>query len=308
MAISRESTTGISDAASLFVSVGHLVIERREPPQELVRLLRSRGRFNRLGREDWRPICAQMPVGMLGELLLGLTWCEAHFRWIGGSAASAIWVYEILLKRDLERTFLDELTSLIVSLRYNPYVPFGGLAFSDARTYSEYLLIESARQSAAERYKHEERARCDRAAGERAIRRKQRQRSARDRETPVRVELLALLRGLSPARQLERLAADEIYAATFYPTALADAADMMVIQSLAPSVRHALRLKLKGKHRGPWSSFKKRLYAVSPALQCEAGFWRRSADLLEFFQRDFNIGPDRIVRAHRQRKPPLRTD
>jgi len=98
VAISRESATGISDAASLFVSVGHLVIERREPPEELVRLLRSRGRFNRLGREDWRPICAQMPVGMLGELLLGLTWCEAHFRWIGGSAASAIWVYEILLK------------------------------------------------------------------------------------------------------------------------------------------------------------------------------------------------------------------
>jgi len=68
---------------------------------------------------------------------------------------------------------------------------------------------------------------------------------------------------------MEIIASDLVHAINFYPTSWADAADTQLIRDLSPSVRIALLTKLKGKQRGPWAKFKKRLWGV------ESPHWNR---------------------------------
>ena len=70
------------------------------------------------------------------------------------------------------------------------------------------------------------------------------------------------LNGMSIRDQLVQIAEDDTNAPTYYPTKCADSADLSVIESLKPETQLALAMKLKGKHRGPWGAFKKRLLLV----------------------------------------------
>jgi len=74
------------------------------------------------------------------------------------------------------------------------------------------------------------------------------------------------LNGMSIRDQLVQIAEDDTNAPTYYPTKCADSADLSVIESLKPETQLALAMKLKGKHRGPWGAFKKRLLPVTTIL------------------------------------------
>ena len=78
--------------------------------------------------------------------------------------------------------------------------------------------------------------------------------------------------------QLHRLATDELYSIEFYPISIADAATEEVVNSLDEETRLALCKNLKGKKRGPWSKFKRRLLSTFASSPWDREGWFRPND------------------------------
>jgi hypothetical protein len=225
------------------------------------------GRFDSINREHWRTwyeITNSMPIPDAVALTKGLVLAEHHHRWIGGSAAAAIWTFRQIQKRD--SAVADELADWILPRTQNPWVPFGGQNHG-ARSVLEYRHAERQRAERISAGLAAERESEVRAEAERRVRNAQRIRSAQHRGSDIRQKLIAELNILTIEEQLHRLADDAHYSVEFYPTRIADAATEEVVESLDEETRLALWKKLKGKKRGPWSNFKRRLrstFASSP--------------------------------------------
>ena len=74
-----------------------------------------------------------------------------------------------------------------------------------------------------------------------------------------RTNLIQELAGLTIIEQLHRVADDKDHVVQFYPTRIARRATTEVIKQLDRDTCEKLIQKMKGKHKGPWSSFKGRL-------------------------------------------------
>jgi hypothetical protein len=217
------------------------------------------GAMNRRGPVFWQSAVGELSDEDVASIARGLTYIETKHPefWMSGSVSGPIWLFQELLNRRASGKLIDELSSWILQNTDNPYLPFGGSATYGARNYSEYILLRerhlkavARRKQAIERQATEEReARLSRArAGHRA------------RNTPKRQERIEELAGLTITEQLERIAHDPEFPPQFFPTNIANSADSRVVDSLSSEVRRELLKRLKGKRRGPWGSFKKRLY------------------------------------------------
>ena len=74
-----------------------------------------------------------------------------------------------------------------------------------------------------------------------------------------RTNLIQELSGLTIIEQLRRVADDQDHVVQFYPISIADRATTDVIKQLDQDTCEKLIQKMKGRHKGPWSSFKGRL-------------------------------------------------
>ena len=74
-----------------------------------------------------------------------------------------------------------------------------------------------------------------------------------------RTNLIQELAGLTIIEQLHRVADDKDHVVQFYPTRIASRATTDVIKQLDQDTCEKLIQKMKGRHKGPWSSFKGRL-------------------------------------------------
>jgi len=131
----------------------------------------------------------------------------------------------------------------------------------------EAALAEDSRAGALSGFqKAQQKSIEDEAATQRAIRKDRRAYSSSVRDSAERESLIQELSHMPIRDQLVRISIDEIHAPTFYPTRCAASADLGVIRSLSEETREALVNGLKGKHRGPWGAFKKRLLQVCDEL------------------------------------------
>lgn len=170
-------------------------------------------------------------------------------------------MFSVLTEREPNVAKVDAIANWAVRNTKNPYVPFGTSVIR-AATYSEYVSLRAERTALHDRYVVDEERRQSTAAEHRRVRAKRRAYGAARRSTDERTALIALINTLSIDEQLQHIADDDTYCPNFYPTCCADAASVTVISHLPEDVRIRLAEKLKGKQRGPWGAFKKRLHST----------------------------------------------
>ncbi|MBU2521184.1 MAG: hypothetical protein KKD50_03025 [Proteobacteria bacterium] len=218
--------------------------------------------INRMGTETWKSEAAHLTNAELISLLIGITYVERELKWEGGSGASAIWLFYLLLARDITIEQIDETAAWIIENTRNTYIPFGTIVTLGARNYSEYKKLSQERNVLIQHERERDREIERQAEKQRQKREEKRLYSAQRRSEPERENLIQKLSKMSIRDQLIYISKDDIYAPNFYPTKCAASADISLIESLPEETKHTLVLKLKGKHRGPWGAFKKRLLTV----------------------------------------------
>jgi hypothetical protein len=125
----------------------------------------------------------------------------------------------------------------------------------------QYQRAMDAARAWGQRDEHRKQREKD-AEGERQLRKARRLASHRDRNSPVRPEIISKLSNMNIHDQLAMIAEDDTYAPNFFPGKCASSARIEEIESLSANIKEKLVLKLKGKQRGPWGGFKKRLLLV----------------------------------------------
>lgn len=107
---------------------------------------------NRYGPADeWRTIAVRYSTTTLSWLIRVLVTAERELKWLGGSVAAPIWLFESYQQRPDGDA--DQLAAWIFDHRGNDYLPFGSM--TTARTVAEWRS-EQARKP-AHRPAHEER-------------------------------------------------------------------------------------------------------------------------------------------------------
>jgi hypothetical protein len=221
--------------------------------------LKSYDAINRLAPSVWRDISEALQNDDLLYLLKALTIVERDLRWTGGSVAAAIWVFRELESRVPEENS-TELADWILASTLNPYLPFGRHNHG-AHSVVELRSIDKWRRERIRQGSEHENESTEAAKLERKTRAVQRSTSHALRNTEERRKILAELQTLPLENRLKVIADDERFAVNFYPTSWAESATSEFLSSLDRDLQIALAKKLKGKHRGPWGAFKKRLLA-----------------------------------------------
>ena len=123
-------------------------------------------------------------------------------------------------------------------------------AFLTKNNWNRLLLLESRLLKLEKRLKSKQ---------NRNLLKKQRVDAHRLRNSAFRTNLIQELSGLTIIEQLHRVADDKDHVVQFYPTRIARRATTDVIKQLDQATCEKLIQKMKGRHKGPWSSFKGRL-------------------------------------------------
>jgi len=216
--------------------------------------------INRRGPKFWCEAVTGLSDTEIADLSRGLTYVEASSDWSGGSASGVIWLFQELIRRNVSLEMLDDLSSWILRNTKNPYNPFGTQISLGATCYSEYLALKSVRNEQFSQYLSANSQFEAAAQIEREIRLKRAAAGADARGTKLRAEIIETLNPLPVAEKLKRISEDPKYPPQFFPTSIADAATQEVVDALPQEVGIELARRLKGKRRGPWGKFRKKLY------------------------------------------------
>ncbi len=241
------------------IAIGHSTQSQEDRYLTDIEHLRRYDSINRKGRDFWQAAAADLPDEEIANLTRGLAYVETEFRWTGGSASGVIWLFQVLTNRNANVALLDNLSEWILAKTWNPYNPFGTTVSLGARNYSEYMEWSSLRALAIGRYAKRDTEMEDIAKAERQLRRKMAAAGAEARNTQVRMNIIESLNLLPVAEKLERISSDPTYPPQFFPTSIAASATQEVLAALPEKVRVELARRLKGKRKGAWGSFSKRL-------------------------------------------------
>ncbi|AVR44754.1 hypothetical protein C7S20_05450 [Christiangramia fulva] len=187
---------------------------------------------------------------------------ERELRWIGGSAAGAIWLYRIIRQRRLD----DDYSLADYGLRQsnNPYVSFGS-SYHGERNIQGYFLHQKER-ARRRVLKLEE----DKAFGERVQDRKKKRRSAAIAELrklsfeeggSVRAKYLEEYKSATNQQRLALIAVDEKYPPEYYPPEWIHLIGDQ-IQDLPVDLVKKLYDKLSTKTKGEWRRFSQKLQKI----------------------------------------------
>ena len=197
-----------------------------------------------------------LETGELIAITKAINLGEYHFSWPGGSVSPVIRTFREVFSRDQERG--KDLADWLLKRTTNPYIPFGTRNFG-ARSYQEYRIAKDRDEERKRKREAERNYRERRAKEERVVRTEQRLRAANERNTEIRREFLAKLGSMSAKEQIVHLAWDRRYPVEFYLTCLAYQVDEHLLLTLDATTKEALRVKLRGRRRGPWKRFKRLL-------------------------------------------------
>jgi hypothetical protein len=223
--------------------------------------LRRQDAINRLAPQDWNKVSSQLKDDDLIHLAMGLTAIERDLKWTGGSVSAVIWVFRNLQNRVTESVW-SSTADWILANTNNPYLPFGSQNHG-AKSLSDYQDAVKLNHSKIREGLEIEKQDTESTQKEHALRVLQRRNSHIDRRSTKRQEIIANLQQKPLKERLEEIVLEETYAVNFYPTNWAHEADDSFIATLDDNLKHSLAQRLKGKQRGSWASFKKRLLRVT---------------------------------------------
>lgn len=241
------------------IEIGKTARDGEEPRVDDMESLQGHESINRQRPEFWKNAAADLTDEEVGSLTCGLTCVEAQLRWLGGSVSGVIWLFQTLVTRGTSIALLDDISGWIIEHTKNPYNPFGTQVSLGARNYSEYQNLSSSRSAEIHKCVEYDAELEERAAAERQLRRKMAADGAKARNSEVRIQIIESLATLTLAEKLEKIACHPTFPPQFFPTSIADATTQEVIDSLPREVQIKLASRLKGKRKGPWASFRKRL-------------------------------------------------
>lgn len=254
-----------AEVRTTLIAIGQSALAGHAPCAADIDSLRSRDAINRQGREFWQEVSADLSDIELANLACGLASVEARLKWLGGSVSGVIWLFQALVTRNAGIELLDEVAEWILANTSNPYNPFGTQVSLGATNYSEYLKLSSSRSiEISKRIEADEKVEVL-AKAERKLRRRMAAAGAAARNTEVRARIIESMMDLSLSEKLETIARDPTYPPQFFPGSIAKAATQPVVDALSHDVRLELARRLKGKRRGPWGSFRRRvLWTLGP--------------------------------------------
>jgi len=241
------------------IAIGYAARGWEEPSLVDINSLRRCDSINRQRPEFWKDAVADLTDEELCSLICGLTYVEAQLRWAGGSGSSVIWLFQALVARGASIALLDDISGWIIKHTKNPYSPFGTQLSLGAKNYSEYQTLSSFRAAEIRRCIESDSELEERAETERKLRRKMAAAGAEARNSEVRSKIIESLETLTLAEKLVKISHHPTFPPQFFPTSIVDAATQEVVESLPRHVQVELARRLKGKRKGPWASFRKRL-------------------------------------------------
>lgn len=99
--------------------------------------------INRRGRSKWEPLAWELNQTDLELLIRGLVIIARELEWLGGSAASAIWLFLIFEERfSLHSNVLADW--VLRNRGRNQYLPYGGR--TDAASHTEWIAEQRAKE------------------------------------------------------------------------------------------------------------------------------------------------------------------
>mgnify|MGYP005850541575 CR=1 FL=1 len=241
------------------IEIGQVARAGKEPRATDMGTLRRHDSINRQRSEFWKNATADLTDEEVGSLTCGLTYVEAQLRWLGGSASGVIWLFQHLVDRGASVALLNNISSWIIERTKNPYNPFGTQVSLGARNYSEYQSLSSSRTVEIRKLIESDSGLEEQARAERQLRQKMAAAGAEARNTGARRQIIESLETLTLTEKLVKISCHPNFPPQFFPTSIADAATQEVIDSLPREVQVELARRLKGKRKGPWVSFRKRL-------------------------------------------------
>jgi len=237
----------IQDIFKLLICVGNDIENGITPSEHIIDSLKPFAQINMV-KESYLAYARGLTDLKLIALLKGLTYVERKLGWAGGSVATCKYLFGVILSRGLDSEKHNEITNWVLCNSSNTFWSPQGSDF----------FLHYATPSYAESTRIETETKIE----EREIQKKKHAHIHQCRKEPGRLELIQKLNNMPVTEQLEMISCDDVYPPNFYPTRCAKLANIRVIESLSPETRHALILRMKGKFKGPWGKFKKRLASV----------------------------------------------
>lgn len=217
--------------------------------------LRPFSDYARIGDRPWQKVAETLPSGEIELLFRALVLIDREPAWMSGSVAPAIAVFRVLQTREMNAA--ESAAEWALRATTNPYIPFGSDNLG-ARSIADLgVRTEVNAQRKADRATAQEAAHVE--ATERWAHRRQAHAERADIRRAERASFVAKLAGQSVIEQLTQLARDAERPPEWYPESLAESATRDDLAALPADVRGFLVTKLKGKRRGPWVDFKRRV-------------------------------------------------
>ena len=214
----------------------------------------SRDYLNRLHGDTWRSAVAKLSDENLISLFKGLVRVERELKWIGGSVAGAIWVYNIVTQRRLDNEF--SIADFGLRNCDNPWVPFGG-SYYGRRTINDYFAYhqEKHRISAIKTDRYEKvSTRVKGRKHKRAAAIAELRKLTTEERGQAKLELIEKFAYKTPKERLEVIANNNIYPPEYYPSEWTDIS-RQEIESLPTELIKKLYDKLSTKTMGKWRRF-----------------------------------------------------
>jgi hypothetical protein len=221
--------------------------------------------INRENGSTWRELVANLSDLDLISVFKALVCIEKELNWIGGSVAGAIWVYNVIQNRGLDR----DLKIADFGLRNcdNPWVPFG-CSYYGVRTIEDYYkyitLKENESKAKADHYEKI----LNRVVGRKEIRVAaiaELRKLSNEERGMYRKELLEQYKDASTYEKLKLIAEDKKYPPEYYPPEWISIS-YSDIERLPKGLIKQLYDKLSTKTKGEWKRFAQKLESLDDGI------------------------------------------
>lgn len=224
---------------------------------DLLMQLGPYGHVNARAISDWQSTAKSLPLDQLCDLIRGLTLAERELGWPGGSVSGVIWLFRYLMENH-EPGIYEPIADWVLRERKNHYIPFGTFVVG-CKSYAEYLVFRKNKNTRYSIHLSRESELKLKAKSRKQKQRTQIETTSRIRGTPDQIALREKLRGLTTLQQLQVICHDTQLSISFYPKYIAGAATSEFLSNVDLELLEKLYERLRGKRRGPWGQFKKRV-------------------------------------------------
>ena len=237
----------------------------KNPDNVLLAHFRKRDFVNRQHGEAWREMVKEISDKDLVDIFKGLITLEREIKWMGGSAAGAIWVYDVINQRGLDKEHI--IADYGFSNCDNAYIPFGR-SYHGERTSKEYFSYQNhkseIRSVRAERYdkilKRVEGRKSKRIEAIAELRK-----LSKEQREEILKKLLESHASLTANQRLEVIANDLKFPPEYYPVEWIKLSPEE-IQKLPIDLIKKLYDKLSTKTKGHWKRFANELEKLDDGI------------------------------------------